>query len=244
MEYKGSAAYNDQKFFNRYMERRYRAESPNRLIEKPATLDLLGDVMGKKILDLGCGDASLAHDLIESGCLSYKGVEGSTNMYEKALINLKNTIGTIDFSNLEEYDFPNSTYDIVVSQLVLHYIEDFQQISKRIYSTLKEGGRLVFSVQHPLTTAFMEEQHGKGKRSSWIVDDYFYSGKRTEAWIGEDVVKYHRTIEEYFMMLQQSGFVIEKLREPKPNEEDFMNKEEYKRRMRIPLFLSLSATKK
>jgi SAM-dependent methyltransferase len=225
------------------MERRYRAESPNILIEKPATLALLGDVSEKRILDLGCGDASLALDLIEKGCASYKGIEGSVNMYEKALGNLKN-IGTIEFSKLEEYKFPNSTYDIVVSQLVLHYIEDFQKLSKLVYTTLRRGGKFVFSVQHPLTTAFMEQQHGKGQRSSWIVDDYFYSGKRSEAWIGENVVKYHRTIEEYFMMLQQAGFVIEALREPKPKEEDFTNPEEYIRRMRIPLFLILSATKK
>lgn len=44
------------------------------------------------------------------------------------------------------------------------------------------------------------------KRGNWIVDGYFCEGERKEPWIDQIVVKYHRTIEHYFIALKQVGF--------------------------------------
>lgn len=68
-------------------------------------------------------------------------------------------------------------------------------------------------------------------------------GERIERWIDEEVVKYHRTIEEYFRLLKEAGFKITDLREGMPKRENFLHKEEYERRMRITLFLIVSCEK-
>lgn len=43
-------------------------------------------------------------------------------------------------------------------------------------------------------------------RQEWIVDRYFDVGQRVTHWLGDQVVKYHRTVEEYFLGLQTAGF--------------------------------------
>ncbi|WP_270180754.1 class I SAM-dependent DNA methyltransferase [Alkalihalobacillus sp. CinArs1] len=241
MEYTNSSVYDNQTFYDNYMKRRHRKESPNDLIETPALLKLLGSVKGKRILDLGCGDASLGNLLSE--CDDYTGIDGSANMIERASQNLHGTNGQAIHTSLQDFDYPVAAYDTVVSQLVLHYIEDLEEVLKKVKRTLKEDGKFVFSVQHPLLTASFESMKN-GKRSNWIVDDYFVSGKRVEPWIGEHVVKYHRTIEEYFMLLQHAGFVVENLREATPIKENFADDEEYERRRKIPLFLLFSCVRK
>lgn len=77
MAYKDSSAYDNNLFFEQYMKRRHREESPNIIIEKPALLELIGDVNDQVILDLGCGDASLGIEFIKSNCRSYTGIDGS-----------------------------------------------------------------------------------------------------------------------------------------------------------------------
>ncbi|USK36302.1 class I SAM-dependent methyltransferase [Bacillus sp. F19] len=225
------------------MQRRHRPQSPNSILEKPSLLGLMGEVSGKHILDLGCGDSTLGIDLLKLKCSSYIGIDGSANMCQKAAETLNGTNGRIIQSKMEGYEFPPSEFDTVVSQLALHYIEDFGVIANKVYQTLKTAGKFVFSVQHPLLTSSFKSMTQSGKRSDWIVDDYFHSGKRTEPWIGEKVVKYHRTTEEYFTGLQDAGFVIAGLKEATPQAENFDDPEEYKRRMRIPLFLQFLCEK-
>ncbi|WP_338781106.1 class I SAM-dependent methyltransferase [Metabacillus sp. FJAT-52054] len=243
MERKGSKAYDEEAFFQEFMKRRYRTDSPNLSIEKPALLQLIGNPKGWTVLDLGCGDASLGLDLLEQGCTSYLGIEGSNKMFEEAIRVLETTNGKIELSSMEYYSYPPEAFDLAVSELAIHYAEDIETLFQSIFQTLKPGGRLVFSVQHPLlTSSFTSSESGKS-RSSWVVDDYFHSGKRVENWMGEQVVKYHRSIGEYFSSIVNAGFKIESLIEPKPDPQNFSNPEEYKRRMRIPLFLLFSCTK-
>ncbi|ESU33239.1 hypothetical protein G3A_07260 [Bacillus sp. 17376] len=58
------------------------------------------------------------------------------------------------------------------------------------------------------------------------------------------MIKYHRTIEEYFQLLLKTGFAVDDLREGTPRAENFSSKEEYERRMRIPVVLMVSSSKR
>lgn len=243
MAFTESDVYNNEAFFEQYIKRRYRENSPNESIEKPAFFQLIGDVKGKQILDLGCGDAKFGEELLEIGCHSYTGIEGSKLMYEKAVKQLETKNGTVHCINLKDYTYPPSTFDLVTSRLALHYIEHLNTIFQNVYQTLKPNGVFTFSVQHPVITSSFESLQTNGKRTSWLVDDYFKIGQRVEPWIDQEVIKYHRTTEEYFILLQQAGFTITNLKEATPNKAYFQNKEEYERRLRIPLFLLFSCTK-
>ena len=237
MEYNGAAAYDDATFFKDYLRRRNRVESPNNSIEKPIILELMRNINGKKVLDLGCGDAQFGVELLQKGCIHYDGVEGSENMVREANKNLQTTTGHVYFSAMEEWDFPTETYDIVVSRLALHYLADLQGIFSFIYNALVSNGKFIFSVQHPILTSSCKSAVPSVAKTNWIVDDYFNSGKRVEPWINKNIVKYHRTVEEYFQLLKQAGFTIIDIREGMPKNSNFSSESEFQRRMRIPLFL-------
>ncbi|MFG6149686.1 class I SAM-dependent DNA methyltransferase [Halobacillus sp. B23F22_1] len=243
MEYKGSSVYDQNEFFNAYLKRRNRIESPNHSIEEPVFNNLIGEVAGENILDLGCGDGRFGKKLVDRGCAWYLGVDASANMIKAAEANLDCVNGDVMRSSLENWEYPEGEFDLVISRLVFHYIKNLHKVLHEIHRTLREDGKFVFSVQHPVLTSSMKSAGKERVRSDWIVDDYFKTGKRIEPWIQQYVVKYHRTFEDYFSLLQQAGFHVNDVREGKPNS-NYLEKGEYERRRRIPLFLMFSCEKR
>lgn len=241
MQRNGSQYYDKEEFIHHYTLKRALKENPNDTIEKPIFIELVGDVSQLNILDLGCGDGKFGIDLMNAGCKSYSGIEGSINMYQSAVKNLQ-TYKNINLvhSTIENWDFPTNQFDLVISRLVIHYIQDIDALFKRIYESLTDDGRLIFSIEHPVITSTLQTN---GQRTNWLVDNYFVSGVREQEWLGATVYKYHRTIEDYFQALKSAGFKIESLRESLPKREHFEKEETYLRRLRIPLFLFLAANK-
>ncbi|QOR64971.1 methyltransferase domain-containing protein [Cytobacillus suaedae] len=243
MEYRGPEVYDQKDFLSNYMKRRSRKDSPNNAIEGPIIFELLGDFQNKDILDLGCGDASFGKELLNQGANSYIGVEGSEQMVTASKLNLFNQNARILHEKVESYSYPINKFDVVTSRFAIHYVSDIQLLFNSVHKTLKDEGRFLFSVQHPLTTSsFLSKQSGE-KRENWIVDDYFIEGERKEPWINKTVVKYHRTIESYFTALTKAGFTVSDLREGMPMREHFSNEEEFARRLRIPVVLLFSCKK-
>lgn len=244
MTYEGPDFYDDEAVFQTYLARRGRRNNPNDTLEKPVLLELIGGFTGKRILDLGCGDARFGQEALKTGCQSYLGIEGSTNMVRAAHKVLEGTKGEIVQATLENWDYPTEVFDLVISRLVLHYIQDVDFIFRQVQSTLVKDGQFVFSVEHPIITSCDRGWQGEGLRQDWLVDNYFDTGQRKTAWMGGQVIKYHRTVEDYFTSLQQAGFTIESLCEAGPRREHFEGDEEtFQRRKRIPLFLILAARK-
>ncbi|BCB04022.1 class I SAM-dependent DNA methyltransferase [Bacillus sp. KH172YL63] len=244
MDFRGSNAYNQSDFFSAYMKRRSRKDSPNNAIEGPIMYELFGDFKDKAVLDLGCGDASFGKELLEKGAGHYTGVEGSEQMLASAEMNLSGEEnGTLHHETMESYTYPDSKFDIVTSRFAIHYVADIHTLFENIHHALSEDGKFIFSVQHPLTTSSFISKKSGDKRGNWIVDDYFLDGERKEPWIDQTVVKYHRTIEQYFRALVQAGFSVVDLREGTPERVHFSSDEEFARRKRIPVVLAFSCVK-
>ncbi len=246
MNFKSYSVYDQEDFFEVYNERRKRGNAPNELIEQPIIDELIGNVEEKSILDLGCGDGKYGIKLLKRGARYYHGIEGSKKMSDLAMANLKNDIplermgnytANIEVGDIELVPFEKVKYDIVLSRLVLHYIEDLESLLTRIHKSLNEEGIFVFSVEHPIITSSYESYHLKVKRENWIVDNYFDCGERINQWIGKNVIKYHKTIETYWKLFKKTNLEVVEIRESKPQKVNFKDKEEFKRRNRIPLFL-------
>lgn len=243
MEFKGPSVYDQTDFLKNYMIRRNRNDSPNNAIEGPIIYELIGSFQDSSVLDLGCGDASFGKELLHLGAKNYTGVEGSKQMVEVASSNILQQNGTIHFETMESYDYPKEVFDLVTSRFAIHYVSDINRLFRDVHKTLKENGRFVFSIQHPLTTSSFASKQSGDKRGNWIVDDYFQEGERKEPWIDQIVVKYHRTIENYFIALKQAGFSVLDLREGTPKREHFSSEDEFVRRQRIPIVLAFSCVK-
>lgn len=239
----GPEFYDDSGKVDAYRARRYRAESPNESLEKPIFLEMLGDVAGKRVLDLGSGDGQFGLELLRAGCANYVGIEASLPMVRAAQEALQGRVAEVVHSVIEDWTYPAATFDLVTSRLALHYVADLEDVFKSVHTTLAPGGHFVFSVVHPVITSSDRSRKGGGRRQDWIVDDYFVTGPRQVYFMGEHVVQYHRTIEDIYSALQAAGFVVEQLRESRPRAEQFAETALYERRRRIPLFLFLSASR-
>ena len=163
-----------------FRKRRSRKDSPNNAIETPIVYELLNGFKNKDILDLGCGDASFGKDLLERGAASYTGIEGSKQMVEEAKRNLSGVNGSVHHHTMESYTYVKEKFDIVTSRFAIHYVSDIDYLFHNIHLSLKEEGKFIFSVQHPLTTASFTSKKTGDRRESWIVDDYFLEGERRE----------------------------------------------------------------
>jgi SAM-dependent methyltransferase len=239
----GPRLYDDDQAFATYMRHRARDESPNDTLEKPDLLELIGSAAGLRVLDLGCGDAQIGRELLAAGARAYLGLEPSRNMLAEAHKTLAGTSGQVVAATIEAWTYPPAAFDLAISRLALHYVEDLAPTFRQVFESLTPGGRFVFSVEHPVITSCDRAFPEGSQRQDWIVDDYHVPGRRVTRWLGQDVVKYHRTVEEYFGELRRAGFAVEALREGRPRREHFLREETYQRRLRIPLMLLLAARK-
>jgi SAM-dependent methyltransferase len=237
----GPEFYDDEAVFATYMSgRETRVDGPNDTLEKPVFDELLSDLTGLRILDLGCGNAAFGLQALRQGCQSYLGMDGSHRMIEAAKKKLAGTLGRVVCESMETWNYPSQQFDLVASRLALHYVPEIGPVFAKIYQALIEGGRFIFSIEHPLITSCDRGWQNDGPRQDWIVDDYFETGPRVTTWMGGKVIKYHRTIEDYFAALQAAGFVVDTFRESRPQRARFRDEATYERRRRIPLMLFFS----
>jgi SAM-dependent methyltransferase len=239
----GPDFYDDDAVFATYLASRRRRDNPNDTLERPVVLELAGELRGGRVLDLGCGDAAFGRDALLAGSLSYVGVEGSRNMVNLARQTLAGTPGMVVHSPIETWDYPREAFDLAVARLVLHYVADLSALLERVFQALGAGGQFVCSVEHPVITSCDRGWPQGTARQDWVVDDYFETGPRVTQWLGGTLRKYHRTVEDYFVAFQQAGFIVEHLRESRPQREHFADEATYARRRRIPLFLFLAGRK-
>lgn len=244
MPFEGYQVYDDEEFFEQYIQKRAKGNAPNELLEEPIINELLGNVAGKKILDLGCGDGRFGAILLEKGAQAYDGIEGSANMVGLAQKQLQAKNAKIIHQDITEAVLGKAVYDIVLSRLVLHYIPHLEPLLNNIHQALKINGQFICSIEHPIITSCYDAYHQKVKRGNWIVDNYFSAGERINHWMGKPVVKYHKTIEAYWQLFRAANFELLQLRESKPDPSRFIDAAEYERRSRIPLFMLFQLQKK
>jgi SAM-dependent methyltransferase len=121
---------------------------------RPAVLDLLGSVAGRRILDAGCGSAPLLADLKERGA-SVAGFDASPAMIQHARKRLGDAadLKVADLTQPLPYD--DEAFDDALAVLVLHYLEDWSRPLVELHRVLKPGGRLVLVVNHPVIPPVM-----------------------------------------------------------------------------------------
>ena len=206
---------------------------------------LLPDFQGKRVLDLGCGYGWHCLYAAQHGAEFVLGIDLSKKML--AVAKQKNKFPQVHYQNcaMEDFEFPANEYDVVISSLAFHYIEDFDGIVNSVFRSLTNGGVFVFSVEHPTFTAYGTQDwyyDKSGKILHFPVNNYYYEGKREAVFLGEKVTKYHRTLTTYLNTLWDHGFQIQRVVEPQAPE-NRMDQPGMKEEMRRPIMLLVSAKK-
>jgi SAM-dependent methyltransferase len=213
--------------------------------EWPGLKVLLPDFNGRRVLDLGCGFGWHCRYAIERGAASVVGVDISKRMLDVARAKTDSPLITYMLMPVEDINFPPGSFDVVISSLVLHYIESFGDVCGKVNRCLCAGGDFVFTVEHPIFTAQGPQQwhcDEQGNRLHWPVDSYFSEGPRNAVFLGEDVVKYHKTLATYINTLLSTGFCITGLTEPQPQGE-MLEAPGMRDELRRPMMLIIAARK-
>ena len=196
------------------------------------------DLNRKRVLDLGCGYGWHCKFAETQGATAVVGIDQSERMIEEAGIRNSGEIIQYRVCGIEEYEYPEERFDLVVSNLVLHYVENLAEIYRKVYKTLTDGGRFLFNIEHPVFTAGVNQQWSTD--GYWLVDNYYYPGERNAEFLGHPVKKYHHTLTQILNGLLQAGFVIEAVEEAIPPEEW---REQMPEEMRRPMMLLVRARK-
>ncbi|MDN8592773.1 class I SAM-dependent methyltransferase [Paenibacillus sp. 11B] len=207
--------YDNPEFFKMYKKLRETRITYNDFIEQPAIRKLLPVLKDLQVLDLGCGFGEQANYIIDNGATHVTGVDISEKMLDMA--RKRSKIHYLH-SSMEEIDFNNNEFDLVVSSLAFHYIEDYNLLISRIAKWIKPNGYLVFSTEHPIVLS-NKSKEGWIKDSDnnilhWPIDNYGEEGLRTEFWGIDGVIKYHRKLSTLLNVLIQNGLVVQEIVEP------------------------------
>lgn len=237
--------YDEDRFFSSYANMARSREGLKAAGEWHQLQPLFPDVRGMRVLDLGCGYGWHCKYVAGMGASAVLGIDSSRRMIEKAMS--ENADAHIEYRvcSLDEYAYPKDAYDLVISNLVLHYMKDLEKVYQRVNRTLKKGGYFLFNIEHPVFTAGIGQDwiyDEDGRPLYWGIDDYFRPGERETRFLGERVVKQHHTLTQILNPLLKNGFQIEAVEEAVPSE-DMMDLPGMADEMRRPMMLLVKSRK-
>ncbi len=240
--------YDNETFFGEYRKLREREVNANNLFELPTLFSLLPDLEGKKVLDLGCGSGERCIDYLKKGAASVTGVDISEKMLAVAEAENNDLRITYLKMPMEEIGAIDDEYDVVISSLAFHYVEDFGGVVANVYRLLRDGGIFLFSQEHPLATCYSGKgdrwtRDENGKKLYANIADYCVERRNDSTWFVEGVQRYHRMFSTIVNTLCDAGFRILKMAEPYPTEELVKNYPEYYDLYHKPDFLFVKAAK-
>lgn len=183
---------------------------------------LFPELRGKTVLDLGCGYGWHCKYAASQGARAVLGIDASRQMLEVAKARNADPVIQYRACSMEEYSYPPEEFDLVISNLALHYIADLDEVYQKVYRTLKPGGVFLFNIEHPVFTAGVEQSWVTGEDGRplyWPVDRYYDPGERETVFLGQKVLKYHHTLTQILGGLLRAWFWLEAVEEAVPPEE-------------------------
>lgn len=218
----------------------------NAYLETPATRSLLPDLSGLQVLDAGCGPGQNAAWMLDQGAAAVTAIDITPDFVRMAgerLASYGNQAVVRRADLTQPLHFAgDESFDLVISQLVLHYIDDWTGVCGEFYRVLKPGGTLVFSTGHPF---------GDWMWASRILGEHSYFEKRLfdASWGGfgepRPVVRsYRRPLMDTLNPVIKAGFHLEELLESQPTEDyKKADPEDYEDTKDKPTFLCVRAGK-
>ncbi len=201
--------------------------------ERPAMLSLFPALVGKQVLDVGCGAGWYSDYLLSLGAqVTAFDLNQDFVQHTQSRVGQRATVLQADLA--QPLDFAQtSSFDLVLCPLVLHYLKDWQAAFAELHRVLKPQGILLFSTHHP----FSDWQ-------TFQTEDYFSVDLLEDEWDIGKVQFYRRPLTQISQDLQAAGFLIDRILEPQPTESFRQARPDwYERLMKSPWFLLIRAKK-
>jgi SAM-dependent methyltransferase len=239
-----SAQYDDPAFFSRYQQMRLQRAGLNEALEQPALARMLPQVSGADVLEIGCGDGTLARFLARQGARHVLAIDPSRRMIATAA---SHRSGHVHYcrASAESFALAPGSVDLVVSSLALHYVAGYRELVRRAAQWLRPLGHLIYSVEHPICTARnpMTGWHECRGERHWPVDDYGDEAPRVQSWLGGQVTKHHRRITTLISAILAAGLTVSGIDEPYPDHVSLATRPDLADHRRRPPLLIVAARK-
>ena len=202
-------------------------------------LGALGEVSGKKVIDIGCGEGRFCRMLSELGA-TVTGIDLTGPLIEKALIlgTDKETYLLGDAENLE--GLRDDSFDLAVSYLVLLDLLNYHRAIRETHRILRPGGRFVVCNIHPMRSATISPAgwiRDHRRKLFYPLDNYTEEGPREFMLGSTSIVNMHRMLSSYVSAFLDAGFVVEALHEPVPSDEQLVEHPHFDDELRAPNFV-------
>jgi SAM-dependent methyltransferase len=186
-------------------------------------LHALGDVAGRRVLELGCGAGQCSRWVLAHGGLPV-GLDVSMRQLQHSRridLSLETLVPTV-CAGAAALPFADATFDIVFSAFgALQFIADADALVGEIARVTRPGGRLAFSVTHPTRWMFPDDPGEGGLVASqpyWDRTPYVEVDDETGQ---TSYVEHHRTLGDWVRALVAAGYRLVDLVEPEwPTDHD------------------------
>jgi SAM-dependent methyltransferase len=176
---------------------------------------LLGELPGRRVLEVGCGSAPCARWLVAQGAQAV-GLDLSAGMLRHAVRAARETGLAVPLvqADASRLPFADSSFDLACSAFgAVPFVANSAAVMHEVARVLRPGGRWVFAVTHPLRWIFPDNPGEAGLTVSQSYFDrtpYVETDKRGNA----TYVEHHRTVGDRVREIVAAGFVLEDLVEP------------------------------
>jgi len=159
--------------------------------EEEAIFRLAGDVKGKVLLDLGCGDGTYSIAAFQRGA-RVTGLDISDAMLDSAQHRAAACGASVEWrqASAESLPYDSGTFDVVLAVTILCFVRHPLQVVQEVSRVLRPGGLFVIGEL--------------GRFSFWAVS------RRVRGWLGSSRWRdaHFWTVGELQQLLQQGGFQV------------------------------------
>ena len=176
-------------------------------------LRLLGDLRGRRVLELGCGAAQCSITFARAGATAI-GVDVSAAQLTRArqLCEAGEVRVELRHGDMADLAFLRAdSIDLAFSSFAFQYVEDLNRVFRQVHRVLKVGAPLVFSLPHPAWALV-----GEPAETPSIGRSYFDPGPRTEVWAGVAWTTFPHSFADLYMGLTRASYRVDLVAEPEP----------------------------
>ncbi len=188
----------------------------------PGILELVGDLKGRRVLDLGCGSGYSSRLFARAGGI-VTGIDISEQQIAKARRRERTAPLGIKYrvADMQRFGQELGEFDVVTAYLSLHYArnsEELEQIVRNVAAVLRPGGLFAAIINNPLRpfggSPELGAQAMPAKRTNPADGDEVRVAVYHEGSVTTTFTVHHYSQETYNRLLQAAGFSEVTWREP------------------------------
>ena len=221
---------------------------------------VLPDVAGRRGLDIGCGEGYNTRLVAQRGA-AVTAVDISPVFLQHARQTEAETRLGLQYvlASAVELPFAAASFDFATAFMSFMDIGETERVVAEAFRVLRPGGFLQFSITHPCFDLPLRRKlrDSQGQEYAYVLGGYFenlegevaewlFSAAPPEARAGLPLFRtprFTRTLSQWFYLLVQTGFVIEHLHEPYPDDDVIRQRPDLKDMRIIAFFLVVRCRK-